>query len=159
MINSKLKTLSGLRRICAALKKRGKKIAFTNGCFDLLHLGHVKYLEDAKKTADILIVAINSDASVKRLKGRKRPVVNESDRLKIIAGLESVDYVVKLKLDTPINVIKAIRPDVLIKGADWDKKSIVGAKFVLGCGGEVKTIPFLPKRSTSNLIRKIAKRF
>lgn len=158
-LQSKIKNITPLKKIIAKLKAKGKRIVFTNGCFDLLHYGHVKYLADAKKMGDILIVAINSDASVKRIKGSSRPLVKESDRLKIIAALESVDYVVKFGEDTPFNTIKTIKPDILIKGADWKKKDIVGAKFISSCGGRVKTIKFIPRRSTTNLIKKIAKTF
>ncbi len=159
MINSKIKSIIQLRRIIVKLKKQGKRIVFTNGCYDLLHLGHVKYLEDAKKNGDTLVVAVNSDASVRRIKGSKRPLVKEPDRLRIIAGLESVDYVIRFNADTPIGIIKSLRPDVLIKGADWGRKQIVGAKFVLGYGGRVKRIKLIPGRSTSSLIHKIAKIF
>lgn len=152
---SKIKSQRELKNIIFALKKRGKKIVFTNGCFDLLHYGHVKYLEDAKRKGDILVVGINSDASVRRIKGKKRPIINEQDRLKIIAALESVDYVVLFKEDTPFNIINLLRPDILIKGADWDKDKIVGRDIILRYGGRVATIRLSKGRSTTNLIRKI----
>jgi len=159
MIKPKIKSITQLKKIIEQLKAKGKKIVFTNGCFDLLHYGHVKYLQDAKKKGDILVVGINSDASVKRIKGKTRPVVNERDRLRLVAALESVDYVVLFKEDTPLKIIKFIKPDVLIKGADWNKNNIVGKDFVISYGGRVSTIKFLKGYSTSNLIKQIAKRF
>lgn len=157
MINSKIKNVAQLKKIIAKLKRRGKTIIFTNGCFDLLHYGHAKYLEDAKKSGDILIVAVNSDSSVRRIKGSIKPLVNEFDRLRVIAALESVDYVVKFNEDTPFNTIKTIKPDVLIKGADYKIHDIVGANFVSSYGGRVKRIKLIPGRSTAKLIKKIAK--
>lgn len=157
MLKSKIKNLRKLKRIISSLKAKGKRIVFSNGCFDLLHYGHVKYLESAKRKGDILIVAINCDASVRRIKGNKRPIINEKDRTKIVAALESVDYVVLFKEDTPFKIIKLLKPDILIKGADWDKKGIVGRDFVLSYGGRVSTINLVKGRSTTNLIKKIAK--
>lgn len=155
--HSKIKNLSQLKKIISRLKTKGKKIVFTNGCFDILHYGHVKYLEDAKRKGDILVVAINRDASVKRIKGTQRPIVNEMDRAKIICGLASVDYVVLFKEDTPLKVIKLIKPDILVKGADWNRDNIVGADFVLNYGGKVSMVNLVKGRSTTNLIKKIAK--
>jgi len=155
----KIKSLPQLKIIISKLKSKGKKIVFTNGCFDILHYGHVKYLEDAKRCGDILIVAVNSDASVRRIKGRKRPVVNEGDRLKTIAALESVDYTLAFGKDTPLETIQALKPDIIIKGADWNKNEIVGADFVYSYGGKVKTIKLVSGRSTTKLIEKIAKTF
>jgi D-beta-D-heptose 7-phosphate kinase/D-beta-D-heptose 1-phosphate adenosyltransferase len=157
MIKPKIKSITRLKKIIKQLKAKGKKIVFTNGCFDLLHYGHVKYLQDAKKKGDILIVGINSDASVRKIKGKKRPLVHEKDRLRIIAALESVDYVVLFKEDSPLKIIKSLRPDVLIKGADWNKNNIVGSGIVLSYGGKVNTIELIKERSTTNLIKKIAK--
>ena len=159
LLKSKIKNLRELKRIISSLKAKGKRIVFTNGCFDLLHYGHVKYLESAKRKGDILIAAINCDASVKRIKGNKRPIINEKDRAGIIAALESVDYVVLFKEDTPSKIIKLLKPDILIKGADWDKKGIVGRDFVLSYGGRISTINLVKGRSTTNLIKKIAKIF
>ncbi len=156
MINSKIRNTIQLKRIIQRLKTQGKKIVFTNGCFDLLHYGHVKYLEDAKRKGHILVVAINNDASVRRLKGNKRPIINQKDRLLTIAALESVDYVVLFTEDTPLKAIKLIKPDILIKGADWHKNNIVGASFVQGYGGTVSTIKLAKGRSTTGLIKKIA---
>ena len=157
MSRAKIKNLRELRKEISRLKAKGKRVAFTNGCFDLLHYGHVKYLEDAKRKGDILVVAINQDASIRRIKGDKRPIVNEQDRARIVAALESVDYVTLFKEDTPLKVIKLLKPDILVKGADWNKDNIVGADFVLSYGGRVATIKLVKGRSTSGLIEKIAK--
>ena len=127
------------------------KIIFTNGCFDLIHFGHVKYLEDAKKYGDVLIVGLNSDSSVKKLKGDNRPINNQSDRALILAALEVVDYVVIFDDDTPHDLIKKIKPDVLVKGGDYKGKKVSGANF----SKELKLIDFIEGRSTSNLIEKI----
>lgn len=159
MIKEKIKDLNELKKIISGLQDRGKKIVFTNGCFDLLHYGHVKYLEDAKTKGDILVVAVNSNASVRRIKGRHRPIVDEKDRLKIIAALESVDYAVLFKEDTPLETIKTLKPDILVKGADWNKNKIVGSDFVLKYGGKVSSLKLVKGRSTTNLIRKIAQAF
>jgi D-beta-D-heptose 7-phosphate kinase/D-beta-D-heptose 1-phosphate adenosyltransferase len=158
-LETKIKNLSELRKVIHRLRQNGKKIVFTNGCFDLLHYGHVKYLEAARGKGDILVVGINSDASVKRIKGSKRPIVNEKDRLGIIAALASVNYVVLFREDTPFKIIKLLKPDMLVKGADWNKNNIVGSDVVLGYEGRVSTIKLTPGRSTTNLIKKIAKAF
>ncbi len=157
-LKDKIKSINNLKEIIPRLKCSGKKIVFTNGCFDILHYGHVKYLEDARNIGDILIVAINSDASVKRLKGKKRPMMNQGDRSKVIAALESVDYVTIFNEDTPLKTIKLIKPDILVKGSDW-KGNIVGSDFVAGYGGKVNSVNLIKGRSTSNLIQKIAKNF
>ena len=159
LLEKKIQDLRRLEKLISILKTRRKKIVFTNGCFDLLHYGHIKYLQDAKKKGDILVVGINSDSSVKRIKEEKRPVVNEKDRLRLVAALESVDYVVLFKEDTPLKIIKFIKPDVLVKGANWNKNNIVGRDIILSYGGRVSTIKFVKGYSTSNLIKKIAKRF
>lgn len=156
MLKDKIKGLNTLKKIAKGLKDKGKRIAFTNGCFDLLHYGHAIYLEQAKKLGDILIVAVNSDSSVKKIKGCSRPVVNQKHRLGLLASQESVDYVVLFSEMTPLKVIKAVKPDILIKGADWSKDKIVGAGFVRGYGGKVATIKLLKGLSTSNLIKRIA---
>ena len=158
-MKNKIKRLPELAKTIAALKKRGKRIVFTNGCFDLLHLGHVKYLEAARKKGDILIVAINSDASVRRIKGNDRPITDEKHRVGVIAALESVDFVLLFGEDTPLKVIKALKPDILVKGSDWKKKDIVGASFVSSYGGRVSTIRSSQGYSTTAIINKIAKIF
>jgi D-beta-D-heptose 7-phosphate kinase/D-beta-D-heptose 1-phosphate adenosyltransferase len=137
------------------LKQKGKKIVFTNGCFDLLHKGHVRYLKAAKALGDILIVAVNSDASIQRLKGTQRPIQPLADRLEIIASLQAVDYVIAFAEDTPLLLIKALEPDVLVKGGDYQVKDIVGYQEVTATGGMVCTIPFVDGQSTSQIIGKI----
>ena len=139
---------------------RGKKrIVFTNGCFDILHAGHVHYLNECKKLGDILVVGINSDESVRRLKGSKRPIVPLEMRAYVLANLKAVDYVVPFEEDTPYNLIRAIKPDVLVKGGDWDIDRIVGKDIVESYGGKVLTIPFRFDVSTSKLIEEIKKRY
>lgn len=159
MISHKIKSLHQLKRITAALKSRGKKIVFTNGCFDLLHYGHAQYLEEAKSKGDILIVAINTDSSAKKIKGRNRPITPLRQRMHLIAALESVDYVTSFNQATPLALIKLIKPQVLVKGADWKAKNIVGKDIVESYRGKVLTIPYISGLSSSNLIKKIAKKF
>jgi D-beta-D-heptose 7-phosphate kinase/D-beta-D-heptose 1-phosphate adenosyltransferase len=137
------------------LKKSGKKIVFTNGCFDLIHKGHISYLEKAKKLGDILVVGLNSDESVKRLKGVNRPIKTLDNRAAVLAGLASVDFVIKFEEDTPKIIIEQLCPDILIKGGDYTIDQIVGADFVLKNGGEVLTIDFVPGFSSSQIIQKM----
>jgi D-glycero-beta-D-manno-heptose 1-phosphate adenylyltransferase len=135
---------------------RGKKrVVFTNGCFDLLHVGHIRYLKEARECGDILVVGLNADASVRKLKGEERPLQNEVDRGEILSSLASVDYVTLFTEDTPENLIHLIKPDVLVKGGDWPIEKIVGAPFVLKNGGQVKSLQFVNGRSTSSLVEKI----
>lgn len=134
-----------------------KKIVFTNGCFDILHAGHVMYLNKASEYGDLLIVGVNSDSSVRRLKGKSRPVNNIDDRVSVLAGLSCVDYVVVFEEDTPEDLIKTIRPDVLVKGADYEENQIVGADFVKGYGGKIQRVPLLKDHSTTNIINKMHK--
>lgn len=135
--------------------RKNKKVVFTNGCFDLLHVGHIRYLQEARRQGDILVVGVNSDASVKRLKGETRPIQNESDRMEILAALECVDFVTRFSEDTPEKLIHEIKPDVLVKGGDWPVDKIVGASFVQSYGGEVRTLLFVDGRSTTSLIEKM----
>jgi D-beta-D-heptose 7-phosphate kinase/D-beta-D-heptose 1-phosphate adenosyltransferase len=137
------------------LRKSGKKIAFTNGCFDILHFGHVSYLEKAKKNNRVLVLGLNSDASVRRLKGPARPVNPELARASVVAALESVDYVTIFTDDTPYKLIKAIVPDVLIKGADWKGKLVVGSDVVKSRGGKVEFIKFVDNFSTTKIIEDV----
>jgi D-beta-D-heptose 7-phosphate kinase/D-beta-D-heptose 1-phosphate adenosyltransferase len=133
---------------------RNQKIIFTNGCFDLLHVGHVRYLQEARAQGDLLVVGVNSDASVKRLKGPTRPIQVENDRAEILAALRAVDYVVIFEEDTPAQLIEQVRPNVLVKGGDWKPEQIVGSSFVLSYGGEVKSLQFVEGRSTTKIIEK-----
>jgi rfaE bifunctional protein nucleotidyltransferase chain/domain len=146
-----------LKELLGLLERvRGKKkIVFTNGCFDLLHAGHADYLNKAKSLGDTLVVGINSDASVRRIKGEKRPILPQQMRAYLLDNLKPVDYVVIFEEDTPLELIKAIKPDVLVKGADWDLERIVGADFVLSYGGRVERIAFSFDISTSKVIERI----
>ena len=155
---SKVLTLPALRRRLAAHRRAGERIVFTNGVFDLLHPGHVRYLRAAKRLGDVLVVGLNSDRSVRRLdKGPERPLVRERDRAEVLAALEMVDYVTIFGADTPYELIKATRPDVLVKGGDWTIDRIVGADLVLARGGVVKSLRFAPGYSTTSLVKKITK--
>jgi D-glycero-beta-D-manno-heptose 1-phosphate adenylyltransferase len=149
-------TLPGLLRLRLQWKFFRKKVVFTNGCFDILHRGHIDYLAKAKSLGDILVVGLNDDASVRRLKGPQRPIVEQEDRAEILASLKSVDYVCVFSEDTPFEIISALVPDVLVKGADWPIEKVVGKNIVEAAGGSVQTIEFLPNRSTSSIITKIA---
>jgi len=157
MTQDKIKTLDGLKDTLSALRKEQKRIVFTNGCFDILHVGHVAYLEEAKKEGDILVVAVNSDDSLKRLKGKGRPVVNQNDRMKMLAALESVDYVVIFKEDNPASIVEDLKPDVIVKGSDWKEDKIIGGESVKKRGGKVITIPISQGYSTTALLEKIKK--
>ncbi len=136
-------------------KNKGKKIVFTNGCFDILHLGHVEYLNEAKAQGDLLVVAINSDESVSRLKGPDRPINNEHDRASMLLNLKAVDCVQVFTEETPLEIIKLIKPKVLVKGGDWKPEQIVGNEFVASIGGETKSLMFKSGYSTSNLIKAV----
>lgn len=151
----KVSELPELLQKVSAWKQQGQKIVFTNGCFDLLHAGHVTYLEGAKKRGDKLVLGLNTDRSVSALKGPTRPVVNENDRARVLAALESVDAVILFDEDTPLNLINAIRPDVIAKGSDYTADQVVGGQEVLSWGGEIALIDLVEGRSTSNLIKKM----
>ncbi|MEW5794916.1 MAG: D-glycero-beta-D-manno-heptose 1-phosphate adenylyltransferase [Candidatus Zixiibacteriota bacterium] len=137
------------------LRRKGKKLVFTNGVFDILHRGHVEYLAKAKSCGDVLIVGLNSDTSVRRLKGSARPVQSQRDRAAILLALKSVDYVVVFHEDRPDRLIEQVRPDVLVKGADYRLSEIAGAAFVKAYGGKVSRIGLTPGRSTSRLLKKL----
>lgn len=141
------------------LKEEKKKVVFTNGCFDVLHAGHVDYLNKTKAAGDVLILGLNSDASVKRIKGEKRPIVCEEERAFILSNLKAVDYVTLFDEDTPQEIISELIPDILIKGADWAIDKIVGRDIVEANGGEVKTISFVTDQSTTNIIQTILDRY
>jgi rfaE bifunctional protein nucleotidyltransferase chain/domain len=141
------------------LRQHHKKVVFTNGCFDILHRGHIEYLQQAKALGDILIVGVNSDSSMRRIKGAERPIVGAEDRLFIVANLCSVDYVCQFDEDTPLQLITALLPDILVKGADWQIDAIVGKDIVEKNGGRVATIDFLPNRSSSGIIKRILERY
>lgn len=152
------KIASDVGALCAALAPRrasGARLVFTNGCFDLLHPGHVRYLEAARGLGDVLVVGLNDDASVRRLKGAGRPILQLAERAEVLAALASVDYVVAFGEDTPLRVIEALQPDVLVKGADWGADDIVGREVVLTGGGRVERIELVPGASTTDIIRRI----
>ncbi|ASQ89822.1 D-glycero-beta-D-manno-heptose 1-phosphate adenylyltransferase [Prosthecochloris sp. GSB1] len=151
----KLLTSDDAELLVRRLQRKGRKIVFTNGCFDILHAGHVQYLEKARAMGDALVVGVNSDASVRRLKGERRPVSPQADRSLVLAGLESVDAVVLFDEDTPELLIQKLLPDILVKGADWPIEKIAGARAVLESGGKVETVEFLEGRSTTGLIERI----
>ncbi len=154
-LQSKIVSINEIKGIVEQLKRKGKKIGFTNGCFDILHAGHVLYLERSKSLVDILVLGLNSDNSIKRIKGARRPINGERDRAIVVAGLESVDWVVIFDDDTPIKLIELVKPDVLIKGADWKDKGIVGGDFVKSYGGRVEFVGLYEGRSTTSVIEKI----
>ena len=144
--------------IIKKIKAERKKIVFTNGCFDLLHVGHIRYLSQAKKLGDFLIIGLNSDRSVKKLKGKDRPINSFEDRATLLSALNSVDLVIKFEEQTPENLIKDIVPDVLVKGGDYNIEDIVGYQIVVQNGGQVKTLSFHDGYSSTNYIDKINKR-
>jgi len=150
---------SKLAPVLKNLQNQGKKVVFTNGVFDLLHLGHVTYLQEARRQGDLLVVALNSDASVKRIKGPLKPLLPLAERAEMLSALSCVDYVTFFEEDNPFNVIQVLRPDVLIKGGDWAVDKIVGGDLVQSWGGKVMNIPVVEGRSTTNLIQMICERF
>jgi rfaE bifunctional protein nucleotidyltransferase chain/domain len=155
MKSSKILDKEQFDQVFTSLKAQGKSVVFTNGCFDILHPGHVAYLEEAKKLGDLLVVGINSDVSVKRLKGDSRPINDFYFRSHMLAGLESVNFVLEFTEDTPLNLITKVIPSVLVKGADYNITDIVGADFTVSNGGIVQTIAFLKGFSSSSIISKI----
>jgi len=154
-MKNKVVNIEELVKILKDQTASGKRVVFTNGCFDILHAGHVIYLTEAKSLGDLLVVGLNSDSSIKRLKGENRPVVPEEERAAVLSGLESVDYIVVFTEDTPYNAIKALQPNILVKGGDWSPDQIVGYDVVLKNGGEVKSLSFVNGLSTTNIITKI----
>ena len=144
-----------LRTALAPRRRDGTRVVFTNGCFDLVHAGHVRYLEAARALGDVLVVALNDDASVRRLKGAGRPILALAERAEVLAGLTAVDHLVAFAEDTPLALIEILQPDVLVKGADWAADDIVGRNVVLARGGRVERIDLAPGVSTSEIIRRI----
>jgi len=155
MLNKKIASGNKLKTILAKLKRKNKTVVFTNGCFDILHRGHIEYLNKAKSFGDVLVVGCNSDVSVRRIKGRKRPINRQSDRAKVLSMLECVNFISIFNEDTPLNLIEYVKPDILVKGADWKKKDVVGGDFVESYGGKVKTIKYLKGYSTTEILKKI----
>ena len=158
-MKQKIKTRKELLRIMKDLKAKGKRIVFTNGCFDLLHIGHVRYLEKARALGNVLVVGVNSDSSVRKLKGPKRPILPEEERAGILSGLGCVDYITIFREIDPLKLITSLRPDLLAKGGDWTKEQTVGKEVVERLGGEVVIIPFIKGASTSNLIETILEKY
>ena len=148
-------TRQEIAEIAQKLHDTDRKIVFTNGCFDIIHRGHIEYLNKAKKLGDILIIGLNSDDSVRRLKGVNRPINYEQDRAVVLDNLKQVDYVCIFDEDTPYELIKIIQPDILVKGGDWAVRDIVGSDIVLALGGEVKSMHFIEGKSTTDIIEKI----
>lgn len=146
---------SELKPLLDTARADGNVVVFTNGCFDILHRGHVQYLEKARSLGDILVVGLNSDSSVKRVKGPERPIYSETDRAFVLAGLRAISYIVVFDEDTPLDLINSLRPDILVKGGDWCEEDIVGAREVKEWGGKVKTIEYLEGYSTSGFIDKL----
>ncbi len=154
-MKDKVKTCRQLLPILTELGQAGKQVVFTNGCFDLLHSGHVRYLRQARAEGDLLVVGLNSDRSVRELKGPDRPLVSQEERAELLAALEMVDYVVIFDQPTPRELIQALQPRVLVKGGDWKREEIAGADEVEAAGGRVVIVPLIPGRSTSLLLEKI----
>ena len=158
-ILSKILEQNNLVKKLRSFRESGKSVVFTNGCFDILHVGHVRYLSEAKAEGDILVVGLNSDESVKIIKGNNRPIVEQEQRAEVLAGLGCVDYVTIFNEPDPLKLIQAIEPDVLVKGADWPEEEIVGSDFVKSKGGKVARVSVVPELSTSRIINRIAKMY
>ncbi len=155
----KIKNFAEIKKIVNELKREKKKIIFTNGCFDILHIGHIKLLKKAKELGDVVIVGINKDNSIKKIKGENRPIFNEKQRIEIISAIEFVDYVVPFGQTTPEKLIKIIKPDIIIKGGDYKKNAVVGKDIVEKYGGKVYIFPLIKDISTTNIIKKISVNF
>jgi rfaE bifunctional protein nucleotidyltransferase chain/domain len=158
-LKTKLKPLEIIKNEIKALQQQGKKIVFTNGCFDILHAGHVDIFQQARNLGGALVVAVNSDISIKKIKGEKRPVVPQAQRMQVLAALEAIDYVVIFDEENPFKIIKEIQPDILVKGGDWPVETIVGREIVEKKGGKVLSIPLMEGISTTNIIEEVKKRF
>ncbi|MFA4910280.1 MAG: D-glycero-beta-D-manno-heptose 1-phosphate adenylyltransferase [Desulfobacteria bacterium] len=157
-MKDKIKDRKDLKKVVERVKKEGKRVVFTNGCFDLIHVGHTRYLEEAKKLGDILIVAVNSDQSVRTIKGNKRPIIPEEERAEVLSALQCVDFVVIFHEPDPLNIISLLKPDVLVKGGDWGEDAIIGREVVESIGGKVVRIPEIKGASSSSIIDKIVNR-
>jgi len=153
----KIQDIKNLISVRKSLKDRQKKVVFTNGCFDILHRGHIHLFNEAKKLGDILLVAVNDDSSIRKIKGSARPIFPLEERMEVLEAITDIDYLVSFSEETPKEIISFLLPDVLVKGGDWKPNEIVGKKEVEQAGGKVKTIPFLPHHSSSDIIRRILK--
>ena len=157
MLRDKIKILPDLVRIRHQLKTKGQRVVFTNGVFDILHRGHVEYLEKARSLGDVLMVGLNSDESVKKIKGEDRPIMLQENRAMVLAGLSSVDFICLFEEETPANLIRQLIPDILVKGSDYKIDDIVGREIVEANGGKVVTIDLVPGQSTTSIIEKLMK--
>ena len=155
MSNKKVKNIGAIKGTVASLKARRRRIVFTNGCFDILHVGHIRYLKKAKSLGDILVVGLNTDRSVRLIKGEKRPIVPQEERAEVLSSLEFVDYVVLFDEPDPFALIGEVKPHILVKGADWPKDRIIGRDLVEKAGGRVVRIPLVPGASTTGVIERI----
>jgi D-beta-D-heptose 7-phosphate kinase/D-beta-D-heptose 1-phosphate adenosyltransferase len=155
----KILTLEDLVARLGKVSKSGQKIVFTNGCFDIMHVGHVRYLADAGSKGDLLVVGLNSDASVRMIKGDKRPIVRQNHRAEVLASIGCVDFIVIFDEPDPLKLIQTLKPDVLVKGEDWTEDAIVGAEFVKSQGGKIVRISFVEELSTTAIIEKILQRY
>lgn len=158
-MTAKILELTDLVQKLNTLRQSGQKLVFTNGCFDILHVGHVRYLAAAKSEGDVLVVGLNSDHSTRTIKDQNRPIISQDQRAEILSGLEYVDYITIFDEPDPLNLITAIKPDVLVKGADWQEPDIIGADVVKAGGGKVVRVAFVPDISTSRIIERIVKRY
>jgi len=158
-LKNKVKTQEELKEIISDLHAAGKKVVFTNGCFDIIHTGHVRYLKVAKGYGDVLVVAVNSDESVRKIKGEKRPIMSQAERAEVLAALGMVDYVTVFEEADPHRVITELQPDVLVKGGDWDLEQIVGKGVVEERGGKVCSVPYIEGASTTGIVERILKRY
>jgi D-beta-D-heptose 7-phosphate kinase/D-beta-D-heptose 1-phosphate adenosyltransferase len=155
MDHKKIKNIKAIKNIVARLRARRKKVVFTNGCFDILHVGHIRYLRKARSLGDILVVGLNTDRSVKEIKGEKRPIVPQEERAEVLAALEFVEYVVFFDEPDPFALIEKVKPSILVKGADWPNDKIIGGDVVEKAGGRVVRIPLVPGASSTGVIEKI----
>ena len=151
----KIRSAASVKRLLESERQKGRAIVFTNGCFDLLHVGHVKYLQKARRLGDLLVLGLNSDASIRRLKGPKRPLIDQDERAHILAALDCIDYVVIFDEDTPLELIREVRPHILVKGGDYQPDQVVGKDFIESYGGRVELITFVDGKSTTNIVEKI----
>ena len=154
-----INSVDAISRKVHEARQSGKKVVFTNGCFDILHAGHIEFLRAARSLGDCLVVAVNSDASVARLKGPNRPIIPEEERMELLAGLEMVNFVCAFEEDTPLETIRKIQPDVLVKGADWGLDNIVGRTEVESWGGTVQALPLVPGKSTTDVVTRVLDRY
>lgn len=158
-MEKKIQNLKSIKNIRLSLKKQGKKVVFTNGCFDLLHSGHVFLFKEAKKLGDVLVVAVNDDASVRKIKGPRRPIFPLRERLEILDAIQSIDYLIPFSQETPKEIISSLLPDVLVKGGDWNMDEVAGREDVVAAGGRVVLIPHFEGQSTSQILSRIIESF